>query len=93
MSKKERSRGLIYKAVTQTMKISKKTPGLDFIHCTHYICMAGVYSMCKHHRMSKKEAWLPNPAMDGLSEWQQHSCSRRPSALTTSASCPHHIPH
>lgn len=57
MSKKERSRGLIYKAVTQTMKTRKKTSGLDIMHCSHYTCMAGV---C---RMTKKEAQLPNPGM------------------------------
>lgn len=64
MSKKERSKGLTYKA--QTMKTSKKTPGLDFLHCTHYTCMAGVYNICRHYRMTKKEAQLPNAGMEGL---------------------------
>lgn len=66
MSKKERSRGLTYKDVAQTMKISKKTPGLAFIHCIHYTCTAGVYNICKHYRMTKKEARLPHPGTQGL---------------------------
>lgn len=64
--KKKDQEVLTYKAVSQTTKISKKTPGLDFIHCIPYTCMAGVYNICKHYRMTKKEAWLPHPGTEGL---------------------------
>lgn len=31
----------VYQVVTQTVKIIKKTPGLNFIHSTYCICRAG----------------------------------------------------